>query len=702
MVDKKDDEEYYKKYKTKDNAQNNEYKSGFFSDNTDFHSFTANTSYNRPTERGKLDRILGVLGNGSIVEGLYNITDDDDETTFGQGVKQGFKHMNPFEDDVSNRHTFSDVLKNIGWEDKDPDKLSLSDVGRGVVGFAGDVLLDPLSYANPLSAASKVVKGTGAAVDVAKGLKETNQVAGISDGIEALKSGKINSDKLQKLSNLSVSDARTIIRNQLPDADEQEIADRAEDLINSYASKVLKLRKANEGSDFTVGFNFLPFASKVKIGDRSLASFKKTLVKSETLRGIGDNSIAPYYNSLAKKMRTSSLGKQFSNYSQIEALGKSDSAAALAKFHTDNLLKGHDKIPLDLKDLAAADKIKEYWDGLDKKQQYEWLDAYESGGFKAAKSFQKIRAKVQEAYEKTSGKKDDFFSDAGDAGSYSKVDKLSNEIKTQFNEIENFLSTKITELADDDVLNIKRTFGKHPDEMDTNELTTAFRYLDNMKSGVTYRELMEHYNNTVKGQPPTSQNMLSMKNSEATARKYFRKLTAKEKNAVINSYKFNYSDDIAKVDEDLKSIEDKKGELLNIFMDGKQKSYYERIGNVLGDDYVKGINQTAEQLEETIRFGAAVDNKFDDEAKSIADLVMNRMSEIAKKEVAAGLLSPEQAAAMKGRYLFHINVEDNPMMRTLLYEDKNGAYNPDVLGIIKVELKMVLFLQSTVPLRKKF
>ena len=119
----------------------------------------------KKTDRGVMDRIFGVLGYNGVVEGLYNLVDDAEDSTFFTGLGEGLKYMNPFTADVSERHSFSDVLEELGWENDDG--VSASDVGRGVLGFVGDVLLDPITYFNPYSSISKVVKGTGKAADVA-------------------------------------------------------------------------------------------------------------------------------------------------------------------------------------------------------------------------------------------------------------------------------------------------------------------------------------------------------------------------------------------------------------------------------------------------------------------------------------------------------------------------------------------------------
>ena len=90
--------------------------------------------------------------------------------------------MNPFKDDVSNRKSFSDVLELIE-KDEDPtdDKLG-ENVVEGLLGFAGDVLLDPLTYVSGgFSAIGKVAKGSGAAV---KGLEYIDSAGKIISNVD--------------------------------------------------------------------------------------------------------------------------------------------------------------------------------------------------------------------------------------------------------------------------------------------------------------------------------------------------------------------------------------------------------------------------------------------------------------------------------------------------------------------------------------
>lgn len=253
-------------------------------------------------ERGTLDRIFGVLGYTGVVEGLYNMTDNDPNSTFLSGLREGFKYMNPFEDDVSGRHYFSDILKNTNYfKDDDPDSIDGKDVARGVVSFLGDVALDPLSYINPYASISKVIKGTGKVATAAE------TASRVGKKIDDVKNGSFNT---QQIRSLTKDEALDIISksqgkngfNKSP----EELDAAAERLVNGFNRKILKQRNANDGIGFSVG---IPFTK-----------LQKELISSKSLRTLGDKTISPYYNRVAKNMRTSKLGQALSKKNQLEAL----------------------------------------------------------------------------------------------------------------------------------------------------------------------------------------------------------------------------------------------------------------------------------------------------------------------------------------------------------------------------------------------
>ena len=330
-------------------------------------------------KRGVMDRIFGALGYSGITEGLYNMVDDDENSTFASGLREGLKYMNPLTNDVSGRHTFSDFLEEAGWEDKNPDKLGWDDVGRGVAGFAGDVLTDPLTYLNPYSAIAKVVKGTGIGTDVAKGLMNVGKADEITKEIGRV-TGGVNAENIARLKQLDFDTAKKIImEGPVGQRSEEEINAAAEQLVHDFNYKVLKLREG--GDDFTIGFNHLPFANKIKIGDKTLDSFKHELVSSKKLRELGDKTIAPYYNDLAKKLRTSRIGSKFNVNALFEKYADENLASSAALFHAKKLLDGINRIDLDIADIRNGAYIQEYFEGLDENAQLDFLEAIETGIF---------------------------------------------------------------------------------------------------------------------------------------------------------------------------------------------------------------------------------------------------------------------------------------------------------------------------------
>lgn len=101
------------------------------------------------SDRGILDKVLGMIGYNGVVEGLYNILDDDPNTTFSSGLKKGLHYMNPFTNDVSQRRSGSDLVKLLESPDKNPDKFNIEDVlklGHNFVSVASkaNLLLSPI------------------------------------------------------------------------------------------------------------------------------------------------------------------------------------------------------------------------------------------------------------------------------------------------------------------------------------------------------------------------------------------------------------------------------------------------------------------------------------------------------------------------------------------------------------------------------
>lgn len=347
-------------------------------------------------ERGTLDRIFGMLGYGGIVEGLYNLTDDDENTTFGQGLVEGFKYMNPFEDDVTQRNTFSDVLENMGWEDNEDGKLN---IGRGIAGFVGDVLLDPLTFLNPYASAGKVLKGTGVTLKdvdkVRKAVKAAEVSGKIQDGIDV-------GSKINKLTNLTLDDVKKIVKEYNPHYIDEEVESEAIKVFDGYVSKIKGFRDSGQGKGFSFGLdNAVPFAERIKVGDRTLDAFSKELISSEKLRSFGDKTIAPYYNSLANKIKTSNIASRFSRNSEIARIAKKEGdAKALDVFYFDYIKKGNDKAARNIKDINTADFIGKFFEEHPDISQEEFVLNYDKGVYRDNVFVKEIRIKLLEKHAK--------------------------------------------------------------------------------------------------------------------------------------------------------------------------------------------------------------------------------------------------------------------------------------------------------------
>ncbi len=347
-------------------------------------------------ERGTLDRIFGMLGYGGIVEGLYNLTDDDENTTFGQGLIEGFKYMNPFEDDVTQRNTFSDVLENIGWEDNEDGKPN---IGRGIAGFVGDVLLDPLTFLNPYASAGKVLKGTGVTLKdvdkVRKAVKAAEVSEKIQDGVDV-------GSKINKLANLTLDDVKKIVKEYNPHYIDEEVESEAIKVFDGYVSKIKGFRDSGQGKGFSFGLdNAVPFAERIKVGDRTLDAFSKELISSEKLRSFGDNTIAPYFNSLLNKIKTSNIASRFSRNSEIARIAKKEGdAKALDVFYFDYIKKGNDKAVRNIKDINTADFIGKFFEEHPDISQEEFILNYDKGVYRDNVFIKETRIKLVERYAK--------------------------------------------------------------------------------------------------------------------------------------------------------------------------------------------------------------------------------------------------------------------------------------------------------------
>lgn len=481
---------YYSADRAKRNGQLAEYWHNQMADkNSSFHKYYGER-YNRQQEynkkyakehtskRGTLDRILGVLGYNGITQGLYNITDNDDSTTFVGGLKQGLKYWNPTTDDVSGRKTFSDVLKNLGWEDKDPNHLSVSDVGRGVVGFIGDVVTDPLSYINPFSSTAKIVKGSGYGLDAVKAVKETTHSKSFAEVSKYLSDAGTNADKIKYMKGTTAKDFMKAANYDKTLSPEQtkEVAERMSYNFNRDIQR-LRLHPENE-EGFSIGIShLLPFDEKRR------KVLNKEIISSKSLRQLGDSTISPYYNSLAKKIRISKMGQRFSKKAQTEAqavkngINKTTNLYALAR-----KVQGFDEAMKDAGDYDIGNALYEVFKDSDEGELLDIITSIEDGSFSDMRNLLDIKeAAFKKAYKKVG---DNEYIKKSDG---SRINKSQDEIMGEMNfsdEIGQFENTKSILQQKRDSLDAIENFVKKHEGMITDDFTKNIYRL----TGKTYNK----------------------------------------------------------------------------------------------------------------------------------------------------------------------------------------------------------------------
>lgn len=255
--------------------------------------------------RGVLDRVLSPLSNTSVTSALYNLTDDDPNTTVLGGIGAGLaRQFNPFRNDVSGSHEFGDVLENVfGTPDNVVEKIA-----TGVGGFVGDILLDPTTYiTGGLSAVGKIAKGSEKSLNAIKIADE------VKDGIKVVDSAIP-----------TMEDCIKTIQKQYPKINPNDIdmvvKAEAEQLRDTFANKVMRHKtdeQIRESKGITIGLANLPFSSKFNTSLKQSAIFEKELIKGETLAKIGDQTIAPHFNKLASTVRQTKMAQALSDNNKM-------------------------------------------------------------------------------------------------------------------------------------------------------------------------------------------------------------------------------------------------------------------------------------------------------------------------------------------------------------------------------------------------
>lgn len=297
---------------------------------------------------------------------------------------------------------------------------------RGGTGFALDVALDPLNFVSaPAGIVGKFVKGSGASLSrlkqIGKGLEGVERVAKSTDESghvvrTVIKPGESVDDVLEGFDNaastVQVKKTKDVVKHLYTERDARkrtellsgvsedgvyqrlrknqayEIYDNdalktiARDTSDTFRSTYLHIPTPKEEIDIAIGLKNKPFSHM-----RSLYLNKKVAM-DQTIRKAGDLSgVAPMYNELAQKLRTSRIGRTFSNINKTEADIRHN-YDAIENYATLYAVKGKQGLAdANIDILTKADKFIEQWNSLSPEQQLRVRSAIENGDLKRANSF---------------------------------------------------------------------------------------------------------------------------------------------------------------------------------------------------------------------------------------------------------------------------------------------------------------------------
>ena len=463
-------------------------------------------------KRGTLDRIFGLISNNSLVQGAYYALDNDDDTTFMQGVKEGFSYMNPFNDDVSNRKSFSDVIELIEKDDDPTDDKLGENIVEGLLGFVGDVFLDPLTYVTGgFSAIGKIAKGSGAAV---KGLKYVDSAGNIIDSVDKVsdlskavksadtledvshassefvkKTARDSYESYKKVNNVSQKIADNLSKNVNPNSGYVKVLDfdTAKNVIKKYdfAERYTGEEINNMASNLVESFNKTFFG--LKEGGQDLTVFGQKIADSNYIRKIGDNTIAPYYNKLANKIRQTKIAKNFGANPYSKSAFNDFEDAFMPYFN--KFMSKANKSHIAKTAKEATDFSEDVLENLTKEENNRMLDLMESGQWKAAEEYYNNKINLdKKAIEHAKKTNLEYQKYVDDMTHIKGVLNAMNVTKTKIKNGVETVDTSLLDLVDrirfgseasvDELLSarssdIEDIFGKSISEMDVDELAKA-------------------------------------------------------------------------------------------------------------------------------------------------------------------------------------------------------------------------------------
>ena len=242
--------------------------------------------------RSALDRMFDVMQVGmyTVQGGIHGALDPNQSV--GQGMLEGLKAGNPFgAGNTQGEYKFSDNLGLMGWNPTSTGGKVL----KGVAGFAGDVLLDPLTYINPLSIGGNAIfKGTGTKVGKEVVEKFTPDMA------EAI---------LKKMNGGVIPEAKDTL-----------------DLVRR-TNLARGIVEEGTGKGFGLYGSNIPFANKLGIADKKIE-----FISEAKLRAFGDATFAPFVNKAGDNLLHSKVGSMFSTKADLLDVARKDPESLVKMF----------------------------------------------------------------------------------------------------------------------------------------------------------------------------------------------------------------------------------------------------------------------------------------------------------------------------------------------------------------------------------
>lgn len=303
-------------------------------------TMTENMMYRPPLEidenRSFLDRTLDTLmlptyAGAGFVDGLVDGSGEGTRTPW-QGMIQGIQAGNPFgKGYIKGETTYSDVLHSAGWQPEG----TLGKIGKGVIGFGLDVVLDPTTYLT--GGISAGIKGTGRVGKSAEALAKLgddipymqfdNTVRELTEkGINPQLAERFAQKKLDdalknptQITEMTEELATDIIKYQTAERGVVKSAEEIKNSAQTLASEYNRILGLRQNGEVTFGIGNMPFAPK-SWRDKTIR-----LGGDASIRQLSDKlGISSAYAGVRNFIYGSQIGKMFSTTSPMWKLAQKD------------------------------------------------------------------------------------------------------------------------------------------------------------------------------------------------------------------------------------------------------------------------------------------------------------------------------------------------------------------------------------------